>query len=108
MSNRFENDEGRTEIDLEQEPEFRVQARPITAVKPSDADRATMTLNLSAREMAVLNALAAEMDVSKTHVVRSAIRLYQLVHVRLKEGERFMFSGDQQRVVEFIGPGFGQ
>ena len=66
----------------------------------------TMTLNLSDREMAVVDSLALEMDVSKTTVLRSALRLYQLVHARIKAGERMMFSGDEQRIVEFIGPGF--
>jgi predicted transcriptional regulator len=70
--------------------------------------KATLTLNLSDREMAVVDELATEMDVSKTTVLRSALRLYQLVHVRAKAGEHMMFSGDQQRIVEFIGPGFGQ
>lgn len=68
----------------------------------------TMTLNLSPREMAVLEELAAAHDMSKTAVVRQALRLYQLVHVRLKAGETLSFSGDDKRIVEFIGPGFGQ
>lgn len=72
------------------------------------SEKQTMTLNLSAREMAVVEELAAEMDLSKTAVLRSALRLFQLVHVRAKAGENIMFSGDQQRIVEFIGPGFGQ
>ncbi|MGE3582806.1 MAG: transcriptional regulator [Hyphomonadaceae bacterium] len=71
-------------------------------------DKATMTLNLTKREMAALDALAGEMDLSKTAVVRSSLRLFQMVHERIKAGETMSFSGDQQRVVEFIGPGFGQ
>lgn len=63
----------------------------------------TMTLNLSEKEMAVLEELATEKDMSKTAVMRQALRLYQLVNVRLNAGERMMFSGDQQRIVEFIG-----
>lgn len=70
-------------------------------------DKQTMTLNLSAREMAVVEALATEMGMSKTAVMRSALKIYQLIHVRLQQGEQFMFTGDQQRLVEFIGPGFG-
>lgn len=71
-------------------------------------DKETMTLNLSPREMAVLNDLSAAQDLSKTAVMRQALRLYQLVHERLKAGEKMSFTGDQQRIVEFIGPGFGQ
>lgn len=63
----------------------------------------TMTLNLSEKEMAVLEELATEKDMSKTAVMRQALRLYQLVNVRLNAGERMMFSGDEQRIVEFIG-----
>ncbi len=63
----------------------------------------TMTLNLSEREMAALEQLATEKEMSKTAVMRQALRLYQLVNVRLNAGERMMFSGDQQRTVEFIG-----
>ena len=40
--------------------------------------------------------------------MRQALRLYQLVHERLRAGEKMSFTGDQQRIVEFIGPGFGQ
>jgi hypothetical protein len=63
----------------------------------------TMTLNLSEKEMTVLEELAVEKDLSKTAVMRQALRLYQLVNTRLNAGERMMFSGDQQRQVEFIG-----
>ena len=63
----------------------------------------TMTLNLSEREMEALEALATEKDMSKTAIMRQALRLYQLVNIRLNAGERMMFSGDEQRTIEFIG-----
>lgn len=63
----------------------------------------TMRLNLSEREMAALDALATDKGMSKTAIMRQALRLYQLVDKRLKAGERMMFSGDDQRVIEFIG-----
>jgi predicted transcriptional regulator len=63
----------------------------------------TMTLNLNEKEMAVLDALAAEKDLSKTQVMRQALRLYQLVSIRTAAGERMFFSGDEQRQIEFIG-----
>lgn len=66
-------------------------------------EQKTMTLNLSEREMAALDELAAEKDMSKTAIMRQALRLYQLVNIRLNAGEKMMFSGDQQRMVEFIG-----
>lgn len=66
----------------------------------------TMTLNLTGREMDVLEGFANEFDMSKTAVLRSALRLYQLVQHRLKDGETLTFSGDAKRVLEFVGPDF--
>jgi predicted transcriptional regulator len=46
----------------------------------------TMTLNLSEEEMKILEQLAQENDLSKTQVLRQALRLYQMVkkeHVRI-------------------------
>lgn len=65
-----------------------------------------MTLNLSDREMAVLEQMAKDSDLTKTALLRSALRLYQLVTVRLKAGETMSFSGDKERIVMFFGPGF--
>lgn len=66
----------------------------------------TMTLNLSEREMAVVEQLAADADMSKTAIMRQALRLYQLVHERIKAGETMSFSGDKERIALFVGPGF--
>lgn len=63
----------------------------------------TMTLNLSEREMAALDSLASSKDLSKTAVMRQALRLYQLVDARMAAGERMFFSGDEHRQIEFIG-----
>ena len=65
-----------------------------------------MTLNLSLREMEVLEELAADADISKTQVMRQALRLYQMIRNRIKAGETMTFSGDQERIALFIGPGF--
>ena len=75
---------------------------------PKPPESATMTLNLSAREMGVLDELAEAQDMTKTQVMRQALRLYQLIHERLKAGETMSFSGDKERIALFIGPGFGQ
>jgi hypothetical protein len=68
----------------------------------------TMTLNLSDREMAAIAALAEQQELSKTAVIRQALRLYQLVNERIRAGETMTFSGDQERIALFIGPGFGE
>ena len=51
----------------------------------------TMTLNLTDSEMAALEALSAEKDVSKTAILRQALRLYQVISVRLQLGEKLFF-----------------
>lgn len=58
---------------------------------------ATMTLNLPEREMDVLDKLAEEKDMSKSAVMRQALRLYQLISIRTKNGETMSFSGDDGR-----------
>ncbi len=68
----------------------------------------TMTLNLSPVEMQALEQLCLEHQMSKTAVVRQALRTYQYLHKRAMKGERIMLSGDTQRAIDFIGPGFGQ
>lgn len=48
----------------------------------------TMTLNLSDREMEMLELLADEKGLSKTQLVRQALRLYQSVVERLERGDK--------------------
>jgi hypothetical protein len=54
-------------------------------------ERRTMTLNLTDREMEVLEQIAGRKDLSKTQVVRQAIRLYQTIESRLENGEKLYF-----------------
>lgn len=56
-------------------------------------DRKTMTLNLSPQEMRVLEDLATKKELSKTVVIRQALRLFQLVDARLSQGEKLIFEG---------------
>lgn len=67
------------------------------------AEKATMTLNLSPQEMQVISDLAKQKDLSKTAIIRQAIRLYQLVDVRLSSGETMSFSGDKAKYASVIG-----
>ena len=55
----------------------------------------TMTLNLTDQEMKVLEDLSNQKDLSKTAVLRQALRLYQLVDVKLLRGK--LFFEDQRR-----------
>ncbi|MBX9803335.1 MAG: ribbon-helix-helix protein, CopG family [Caulobacteraceae bacterium] len=51
-------------------------------------EKRTMTLNLSAQEMAVVERLAEEKGLSKTALLRQALRLYQSISKRLDDGEK--------------------
>lgn len=57
----------------------------------------TMTLNLPEAEMSALDELACEKDMSKTAVLRQALRLYQLVHIRTKAGWEIDFVDEKGR-----------
>lgn len=52
------------------------------------AIKKTMTLNLTDAEMSVLEAMAEAKDLTKTGVLRQALRLYQLIDVRISQGEK--------------------
>jgi hypothetical protein len=67
------------------------------------ADKATMTLNLTPQEMQVLTDLAKAKDLTKTAVIRQALRLYQMVDVRLSGGETMSFSGDKRHYASITG-----
>lgn len=58
------------------------------------AKRRTMTLNLTTREMDVLNELAKAKDLTKTALIRQALRLYQAVDLRLSAGEKLIFEDE--------------
>lgn len=66
----------------------------------------TMTLNLTDAEMEAVEELSLAQEISKTGVVKQALRLYQLVVKRAQAGETLHFSGDMTRAIMFIGPGF--
>ena len=57
----------------------------------------TMTLNLTDAEMTALEELSRQKDVSKTAVLRQALRLYQMVDVRLAQGEKLFFEDDKKK-----------
>jgi len=60
-------------------------------------EKRTMTLNLTDREMVALDELAGRKDLSKTQVVRQAIRLYQTVEIRLERGEKLFFEDEDKK-----------
>lgn len=68
------------------------QPTKVEAMEP----KKTMTLNLSAEEMAALEELASEKELSKTGVIRQALRLYQLIHERTAAGEKLVFEDEKE------------
>jgi hypothetical protein len=61
------------------------------------ATKKTMTLNLTDAEMAVLEELSVKKDLSKTAVLRQALRLYQMVCVRIERGDKLFFEDDLKK-----------
>ena len=55
----------------------------------------TMTLNLTDAEMRELDELAKKKELTKTAVVRQAIRLYQMIEIRLAAGEKLVFEDEK-------------
>ena len=62
----------------------------------------TMTLNLSEAEMAVLDALAKRKGMSKTAVLRQALRLYVLIDEKRERGWTFYTEGDRLDKAELM------
>ena len=58
------------------------------------ADKKTMTLNLTDAEMQALEGLAQRKDLTKTAVIRQAIRLYKIVDTRIAAGEKLFFEDE--------------
>jgi predicted transcriptional regulator len=57
----------------------------------------SMTLNLTDAEMRVLEELARKKELSKTAVLRQALRLYQSVDVRIARGEKLIFEDELEK-----------
>ena len=57
----------------------------------------TMTLNLTEAEMKVLEELCERKDLSKTALLRQALRLYQLVEARIEKGDKLFFEDDNTK-----------
>ena len=54
-------------------------------------NKKSMTLNLSEREMAVLEQLCQQKAMSKSAVMRMALRLFQIIDLRMSKGEKLIF-----------------
>ena len=56
----------------------------------------TMTLNLTEKEMQVLEDLSVKKGLNKTALLRQALRLYQTIDQRLDQGEKLIFENDDK------------
>jgi predicted transcriptional regulator len=54
----------------------------------------TMTLNLTDAEMQALDDLSVRKDITKTAVLRQALRLYQAIEARVERGEKLLFENE--------------
>ena len=63
----------------------------------------TMTLNLTESEMSVLEKMCEDKGLSKTALVRQALRLYKSVDERLAQGDKvFVESADKTDKAELM------
>ena len=60
------------------------------------AAKRTMTLNLTETEMQVLEELSRKKDLTKTAVLRQALRLFQLLDVRMERGEKLYLEDESK------------
>lgn len=58
------------------------------------AAKRTMTLNLTDTEMQALDDLSIRKDITKTAVLRQALRLYQTIDARVERGEKLLFENE--------------
>ena len=65
-------------------------------------DRKTMTINLSDAEMRALEEICEQKDLSKTAVVRQALRLYQLVNVKIASGGKLFVEDRKKEKTELM------
>jgi predicted transcriptional regulator len=62
------------------------------------AEKKTMTLNLSEEEMDSLEQLAERNDLTKTAVIKKAIRIYLILEKRLQKGEHLYVEDESHQV----------
>ncbi|KPH80811.1 MULTISPECIES: transcriptional regulator [Bosea] len=61
------------------------------------AAKRTMTLNLTDAEMQALDELSVRKDITKTAVLRQALRLYQTIDARVERGEKLLFENEETK-----------
>ena len=59
--------------------------------------RRPITLNLTDADMAILDELSKRKDISKTAVLRQALRLYQMVEASVEKGDKLLVENDRTK-----------
>ncbi len=62
------------------------------------SEKKTMTLNLSEDEMNALDQLAGRNDMTKTAVIKKAIRIYLILEARMQRGEHIFVEDETHKV----------
>lgn len=61
------------------------------------AEKRTMTLNLTEDEMSTLEELSLRYDMTKTAILRKALRIYLVIDIRLQHGEKLFIEDEIQK-----------
>ena len=61
------------------------------------SEKKTMTLKLSVQEMQAIEELAQRTNVSKTAIIKQAVRLLILIEARTEEGGKLFLEDDKQK-----------
>jgi hypothetical protein len=61
------------------------------------SEKRTMTLNLTEDEMGTLEDLSSRYDLSKTAVIRKALRIYYIIDSRLQRGEKLFLEDEVKK-----------
>jgi hypothetical protein len=61
------------------------------------AEKRTMTLNLTDDEMTSLETLSSRYDMTKTAIIRKALRMYQVIDERLQRGDKLFLEDEIEK-----------
>lgn len=81
---------------------YLIEVKGGNPLEATTQSRKTMTLNLTETEMSTLDDLSARKDISKTAVLRQALRLYQMVEERLARGDKLYFEDNGKEKAELM------
>lgn len=61
-----------------------------------------LTLSLSSQEIEILETLARKKGLTKTSVIRQAIRVYQTLDRRIERGDKIFFEDEKKDKAELV------